>query len=63
MEENVDDAMEINSKPAGNSDEALAMRDKLQLFLLVVLLIKQRCENENQMKKTKIYQHFFNGLM
>ena len=55
--------MEINSKPAGNSDEALAMRDKLQLFLLVVLLIKQRCENENQMKKTKIYQHFFNGLM
>ena len=32
LEEDVDDAMEIDSKPAVNSGEALAMLDKLQLF-------------------------------
>ena len=32
LEEDVDDAMEINSKPAVNSGKALAMLGKLQLF-------------------------------
>ena len=32
LEEDVDDAMETNSKPAVNSGGALAMLDKLQLF-------------------------------
>ena len=32
LEEDVDDAMEINSKPAVNLGEALAMLDKLQLL-------------------------------
>ena len=39
--EDVDDAMEINSKPAVNSGEALAMFDQLQLFFE-----KNNAENE-----------------
>ena len=32
FKQNVDDAMEINSKPAVNSGQALAMLNKLQFF-------------------------------
>ena len=62
--------MEINSKPAGNLGEALAMLNKLQLliqendvenkvFRTVVSLTKKSWENMNEIKETKNYQWFF----
>ena len=62
--------MEINSKPAGNLGEALAMLNKSQLliqendaenkvFRTVVSLTKKSWENMNEIKETKNYQWFF----
>ena len=62
--------MEINSKPAGNLGEALAMLNKSQLliqendaenkvFRSVVSLTKKSWENMNEIKETKNYQWFF----
>ena len=62
--------MEINSKPAGNLGEALAMLNKSQLliqendaenkvFRTFVSLTKKSWENMNEIKETKNYQWFF----
>ena len=63
FEEDVDDAVEINSKPAVNSGKALAMLDNLQLFFeenhagnkvlrsIVSLTKKSRKSESNQRKK------------
>ena len=70
LEEDVDDAMEINSKPAVNSGEALAMLDKLQLFFeenhaenevlrSVVLLTKTVEKMRIKSKKQKAITDFF----
>ena len=70
LEQDVDDAMEINSKPAGNLGEALAMLNKSQLliqendaenkvFRTFVSLTKKSWENMNEIKETKNYQWFF----
>ena len=61
LEEDVDDALEINSKPAVNSGEALAMLYKLQIFFEKNDVEKSR-ENKNQLKKTKNCQRFFLGM-
>ena len=70
FEENVDDAMKINSKPAVNSGEALTMLDKLQLFFKendaenevlrrVVSLTKKVEKMRIKSKKEKIISDFF----
>ena len=75
LEEDVDDGMEINSKPAENSREALAMLYKLQIFFKendaenkilqsVVSLTKKSRENKNQIKKNKkLSAIFFSNVL